>query len=234
METQFSVDLISDLNLRRSDIFDWTGKPTSLFCVIAGGISDDVEVIKNTLEHLSNIYRGVFYIDGSLEHQNLGDRRHRIEELQSICKSMRNVIYLHNHVVILNNMAFVAINGWYKNNPNISDLDDCRLVEDYRIEDIGYLSRTIKSLQHHNDAKKIILISSCVPDHYLLYEKEENATIISKVEPSFTLVLDTENKITHWMYGGSELSTDVEIDGKRYTNNPKLGHEPYWPKRVII
>jgi hypothetical protein len=234
MELQFSIDLISDLNLKKSDIFDLTGKPTSLFCVVAGGISDDKEIIKNTLEHLSTIYRGVFYIDGSLEHPNLGDRRHNIEELQNICKAMKNVIYLHNHVVILNHMAFVAINGWHKNNTNVLDLDDYRLVEDYRIEDIGYLSRTIKSLQLHNDAKKIVLISSSVPDHYLLYEKDNDTSIISKLEPSFSLILDTESKITHWVFGGSHLSTDVEIDGKRYINNPKNDSSPYWPKRVVI
>ena len=46
-------DLISDLNLSPEDSFNWEGKATSLYCIIAGNISEDLRTIKQTLSHLS-------------------------------------------------------------------------------------------------------------------------------------------------------------------------------------
>ena len=57
-------DVISDLFLTPEESFNWEGKATSLYCVIAGNISNDVKVITQTLRHLSRFYQGIFYIDG--------------------------------------------------------------------------------------------------------------------------------------------------------------------------
>ena len=46
-------DVISDLNLDAEDSFDWEGKATSLYLIIAGNISSDLRVIHQTLVHLS-------------------------------------------------------------------------------------------------------------------------------------------------------------------------------------
>jgi len=50
---KFGFDLISDLELTDSDVFDWEGKSTSLFCLIAGNISDNLRVVQKTLKILS-------------------------------------------------------------------------------------------------------------------------------------------------------------------------------------
>ena len=66
-------DLISDLNLYPEDSFNWEGKATSLYCIIAGNISEDLRTIKQTLSHLSKFYQGIFYTLGSLEYHNTSD-----------------------------------------------------------------------------------------------------------------------------------------------------------------
>lgn len=231
MTATFSVDLISDLNLQSGQDLNWEGKPTSLFCVIAGGLSDDLDVIKNSLDHLSSYYRGIMYIDGSREHPDLADYENRIEQLREICRPMNNVVYMHNHVVILNSVAFVACNGWFHNSPHINQVPDLIKVENLRYEDVSYLTKTIKTLQLHGDARKIVVITSSVPSETLLYNP---AIQQADLEPGLALMMDTENKADVWMYGGTNIQTDTKNTTVRFVNNPFVTGQPYWPKRVLV
>ena len=65
--SQLGFDLINDLNIIYD--LDWEGQPTSLSCVVAGNISQDRNVLLETLKHLSQCYKTVFYIDGHLDHR---------------------------------------------------------------------------------------------------------------------------------------------------------------------
>lgn len=227
-----SVDLISDLALTKHDPFDWQGKPTSLFCIVAGNVSKDLLVIKKTLEHLGGLYQGVFYIDGLLEHETATDPELRIQQIKRICQSLPNVVYMHNHVVVVNNTAFIAINGW-GNDSRLFTADNTALNQDQKLDDLAYLSNTIKQLQLHQESKKIILISCCVPDEYLLYNSKTKQRGV-KAELSLTLLHDTEKKVSHWLFGGSEIVADCVVNNRQYANNPRIPNQPYWPKRIAI
>lgn len=232
MEHGYTVDLISDLNLENNQVFDWSGKPTSLFCCIAGGISGNPTVIKNVLEHLSTMYRGVLYIDGGTEHKILPNHSDTIEQITNICKAVSNVIYLHNHVVVLNDVAFVGINGWYGNYAQHLNPGDKFMITALQNEDLAYLSTTIKSLQNRSDTKKIVVISNSIPTDYLMYGSVD--LVNDGVEPGISLVLDRTKKVTHWLYGGGTILNDLFYNGRRYVNNPDIPGQPYWPKRILI
>lgn len=227
---ELSVDLISDLNLEKSEQFDWTGKPTSLFCAIAGNISNDISRVKETLEHLGSLYRGVFYIDGQTEHKSLLQYDKTVEKLSEICKPLQNVIYMQNHVVVLNNIAFVAINGWQNYEPK--NPEESFLLDGRRNEDLGYLSNSLRNLQLHRDATKIVIISSCIPTEHLFFKKRKFDH--DGFEPGLSLIMDTDHKVNHWLYGGTNIVGDFEYNRRRYVNNPKINGQPYWPKRIII
>lgn len=233
MDNPLTVDLISDLKITSSDEFDWTDKPTSLFCVIAGGLSDSPKIIKRTLEHLGTLYRGVLYIDGSYEHLELSRYDSRTAEIASICERMKNVIYMHNHTVLLNGVAFVAINGWFENSTNIYDPSDVILFRQLCTEDLDYLCKSITNLQNHPDVKKIVVISNSIPSEFLLYGRKVNYSEKS-LEPGLALLMDNQHKVTHWLYGGSEIVADTNILSRRFVNNPRLDSQPYWPKQIII
>jgi hypothetical protein len=49
----FAFDLISDLHVETWDSFNWTGQPTSPYCVVAGDVSRDHVQVAQTLEHLN-------------------------------------------------------------------------------------------------------------------------------------------------------------------------------------
>ena len=53
----FAFDLISDLHAETWSEFDWTGQATSPYCVVAGDLARDREVVVNTLRHLGTCYQ---------------------------------------------------------------------------------------------------------------------------------------------------------------------------------
>jgi hypothetical protein len=232
MTIVYSVDLISDLNLSDTDHFDWTGKPTSLFCVIAGNVSSDLVVLERTLAHLSGMYRGIFYIDGAIEHPNPVDYYETVDKIKKICSKLKGVLYLHNHIVILNDLAIVACNGWYGNgdyHPKFGEI-----IDHYRLEDAAYLSNSLKKLQTHDEVRKIMVLSHSMPSQLLVFRDAINSKFPEKFGPSVSLLFDEKHKVKYWLFGTDNISIDMMLNNRHFANNPAVTNIPYWPKRIEV
>ena len=229
---KIGFDVISDFNLKPHELFGWEGKATSLYCIIAGNISNDLRTIHQILLHLSHFYQGVFYTAGTLEYEGTSDIAIRTGELVNICKSIRNVAYLHNHVVIIDGIAIVGSNGWF-NDEDTYPLLTLDAIENERYQDIGYLSNAIEKLQLHLDVKKIIIVSHSAPSHELFFGEEPDL-IYSMPPLKLSLIKDLESKVTHWVYGNYDKTVDIVIDGINYVNNSYYKRNPYWAKRIEI
>ena len=219
-------DLISDLNLKPGDDFDWTNKTTSLYCVVAGNISSYLEVTKKVLTHLSKLYVKVFYIDGTLEHTINKHFSSTITILTNFCSSLKNVIFLHDNVSILNGIAIIGCNGWF----NAKWDGEEKLASILNFHDVVYLSKTIKQLQRYNDVRNIFVVSNSVP------KGEDLAPTLDKlyVDLTFSLMYDTEYKVTNWAFGSLFKMVNTVVDGINYNNNGKFNLEPYWLKKIIL
>lgn len=227
----YGFDVISDLNLQADDSFVWEGKPTSLFCIVAGNISADMTVLHKTLKHLSGLYHGVFFIDGLLENSGFASREEHTTEIGRICSSFRNVIYLHNNVVVVDGIGLIGLNGWGNKDITSSILDDFQL-KCYRYEDISYLEKTLEKIQLHVDVKKIIVISNCVPLKELYFgEMDVNN---EDIFPGYVLYKDTEHKVVKWVFGSYDKIVDTTINNINYVNNAKYDVDPYFAKRIEI
>lgn len=233
MHNTFSVDLISDLNLTDTDIFEWTGKQTSLFCIVAGNVSSDLKVLERTLSHLGDNYRGVLFIDGSLEHEYVQDYYERVEEIKDICENVQNVVYLHNHAVVLNGVAFIGCNGWYGNRKQANCIEEIEFLEQYRSEDLSYLSMSIKKFQYLDDVEKIVIVSNSMPSDYLSFNSP-NTKFPSELNLSLSLLFDGEHKIDKWLFGTNDIIVDVNLSFRKYVNNPMIPGLIYQPKRIEV
>jgi hypothetical protein len=229
---KIGFDVISDLNLSPNDSFNWEGKATSLYCIIAGNISSDLRTIRQTLLHLSKFYQGIFYTLGSLEFEGVTDIDIRTEELFKICRSVKNVAVLHHHVVIVDGIAIAGANGWYGNTLP-TDEESELVIESQRHEDLAYLKGTLERLQKHLDVKKIIMVSNSVPGPDLFFGEQPEATK-SQLHLTLLLPLDTEDKITHWVFGTYKKVVDTTINGINYINNSYYKKNPYWAKRIEV
>lgn len=225
----FAFDIISDLNLSENDTFDWEGKPTSLYCVIAGNVSGDLHVLYKSVKHLSKIYQGVFYIDGSLENNNIYEKERVVNEITKMFAKLKNVVYLHNNVVVVEGVALVGVNGHLGTIESREEFNKTKLS---RYDDLAYLQKTVEKLQLHIDVKQIVVISSAVPSDNL-YFGEKPPIELDEISLSYVLDSDTEHKVTTWVFGTHKKIVDTRINGINYFNNPKLG-SIYHPKRINI
>jgi hypothetical protein len=226
-------DVISDLNLDAEDHFNWEGKATSLYLIIAGNISNELRIIHQTLLHLSKYYQGIFYVSGGSEYDSMHFVKNRNQEIARLCKSVSNVAYLHRHVVIINGIALVGCNGWYGNKIELNDdLEALHLISQ-NIEEVTYLANSIEKLQLHLDVKKVVVITHSVPGQGLFFG-EEPANISEYMPPQQALASDTEHKVTCWVYGSYDKTVDTTIDKITYINNSAFNTDPYWPKRINV
>jgi hypothetical protein len=226
---EIGFDLISDLNLDPEDSFNWEGKATSLYCVVAGNVSHDLRTVFQTLSHLSRFYQGIFYVPGLAEYKTCVDYNLRTKELAGLVKKLPKVALLYHHVVIIDGVAVLGVNGFSADNPDDIDIQ----LINARLEDIAYLNKSIQKLQTHLDVKRILVISACIPGKGLYFGKLPQH-VDDHIYPDFCLQSDTEMKITHWAFGSVDtVSTTVQYN-VTYINNPYSKGAPYWPKRISI
>ena len=226
---EIGFDLISDLDLDPEENFNWEGKATSLYCLVAGNVSYDLRTVFQTLGHLSRFYQGVFYVPGLLEYKNTVDYDLRTREIESLIKKLPKVALLYHHVVIIDGIAILGANGFSADNPDDIDM---QLIK-ARLDDIAYLNKSVAKLQTHMDVKKILMVSACVPRKQLYFGKIPEH-VDDHIYPDYCFQSDTEMKITHWAFGGTQTVSDTVYQSVTYFNNPYKKNGPYWPKRINI
>ncbi len=224
-------DIIGELFIGPNDSFNWENKATSLYCIVTGNVSSDLRTLTQVLAHLSKYYQGIFYVPGTLEYESSENILDRANEIAQICSRVPNVILLHQSVIVIDGIGVMGINGW-------CDAGSLNTVPDMvktaaRYEDTKYLTATLEKLQRHLDVKKIIIVTNAVPNEEL-YFGEEPPVVYDQIPLTGTLHVDTEKKVKHWVFGTYTKNVDATIDGIQYLNNPYLGKNPYWPKRLTV
>jgi len=227
MEVGF--DLISDLNLDPNESFNWEGKATSLYCLVAGNISYDLRTVFQTLSHISKFYQGVFYVPGLLEYKTSLDFGTRTKEIETLVKRIPKIALLYHHVVIIDGVAILGINGFNADNPDDIDMQLIRA----RLDDIAYLDKSVAKLQTHLDVKRILILTACIPKKELYFGKIPSH-VDDHIYPDFCFQSDTEMKITNWAYGGTDTVSETVYQSVNYINNPYIKKRPYWPKRISV
>ena len=67
-----------------------------------------------------------------------------------------------------------------------------------------------------------------------LYFGEHPDTIDTQLNLTIALLADTENKVSHWMYGTYGKVVDTNINDINYFNNSSFKRNPYWAKRIEV
>lgn len=258
----FSFDLISDIHRETWPHFDWEGQPTAPYCIVAGDLARDRAIVIDTLEQLSEVYQGVFYIDGNDEHKDYAENLGRsYKELEQLISHIPKVVYLQDNVVIVDGVAIVATNGWwtYDFDPNL-DLDQSiqwtsdhnRMSRDAAIsingigyQDAAYMINSVSKLQKEKDVKAIVLVTHTVPspwiiDHDLDLLDTWRFNMLGNSHIDGALDADVNKKIKTWCFGHYHQPIDTTKDGVRYVSNPRGRSNTdycqivYYPKRISV
>lgn len=258
----FSFDLISDLHIESWPSFDWSDQPTSPYCVVAGDVARDPDLVAETLKHLGECYAGVFYIDGNEEHRyQLTDLSTSYQELVQAISNIPNVVYMQNNVVITNGVALLATNGWwtyefdpatdpeqsiewYKNYVGVTR-EQALVIKDHAMHDAAYLIKSVRKLQTHQDVKRIVLLTHTLPDPLFVAHDPDIAgtwryNSMGNHLINQALDQDSEHKIHNWVFGHYHRPVDQTVNGIKYASNPRgRGDTPwcqpvYYPKKITV
>jgi len=164
-----------------------------------------------------------------LEYKTCVSHESRTKEISTLVKRLPKVAMLYHHVVIIDGIAILGINGWSADNPDNIDMNLIRS----RLDDIAYLNKSVEKLQTHLDVKRILIISACIPRKQLYFGKVPDH-VDDHIYPDYCFQSDTEMKITHWAYGSADTVADTVYQAVTYVNNPYTKKGPYWPKRITV
>ena len=257
-----TFDLISDLHVDSWPDFNWDNQATSLFCIVAGDIAQDRDVVISTLKHLSTCYQAVFYVDGNDEHcYYLDNISASYADLAKQIKQIPNVVYLQDHVVVLNGTAIIGTNGWwgfdfdlgisseqsanwYQEKNSVSN-SITKCISRLALTDATYMISSIKRLQTHPDVKNIVIVTHTVPDpaliaHDITLAGTMRFNTMGNRYMMQALAADTEHKIHTWCFGHYHDSLDQTRGNIRFVNNCKgrsntlHSQYAYYPRRVVI
>jgi len=258
-----AFDLISDLHVETWPDFDWTGQATSPYCIVAGDVALDRDLLVDTLAHLGQCYPGgVFYIDGNEEHKNyyedLGDS---YRDLHQRISQIKNVVYLQDNVVVVNGVGVLGTNGWwtYDFDPGVEVAQSVmHICEHFGISnaaatnvsgiayhDAAYMIKSVQKLQKHSEVKAIVCVSHTVPAPWIIAHDLDLVDTwrfngMGNTHISRALEEDTENKIKMWYFGHYHQSVDRAVGGIQYISNPRgRGNTPwsravFYPRRIEI
>jgi hypothetical protein len=259
----FAFDLISDLHVETWDSFDWTGQATSPYCVVAGDVARDRQLLLDALTHLGQCYPGgVFYVDGNEEHKDyLDDLGASYRDLAKDIDAIPNVVYMQDNVVIVNGVALLGTNAWwtYDFDPEVSVDASIQHIQDHfgidsssatnimgvAYNDAAYMINSVHKLQTHQEVGAIVIVSHTVPAPWVIKHDPDlvgtwrfngmgNSHITRAIDE------DTEDKIKMWCFGHYHGSVNQYINGIHFVNNCRgrgdtpYNQNPYFPKRITV
>jgi hypothetical protein len=236
-----NFDLISDLYIDHwSQDINWDGLGTSLLAVVAGDVSADVDRVVWELKKISSAYKQTIYIEGDLEHSETGWPSNEVHTyLKNKISKIPNCIYLHDNVVVFNDLGFIGANLWWM--PIINANQDWESfgmrLRGHKI-DIEYLKASVGRMQRANDVNNLCLISHTVPNLELISNYEDQFETGSHASEQ-VLAADHKNKVKTWCFGHSPQAVDYTVAEVRYISNPRGTPETaeravYFPLRVEI
>jgi len=170
---------------------------------------------------------------------------------------IERVVYLHENIIVLNDILLVGTNGWttfdftYKSTvyDTMQFLTDKDIMSEQHANDIfklaiddqHYLYKSIEACQTFSECRNIVLITSSVPKgeliaHHNDYDGTLLGDMIGNSGMDKCLENDTLKKVNTWVFGKFPDELDYVIDDVRYVNNPLdiKDIDIYFPKRIDV
>ena len=258
-------DLISDLHIDQwpsDQKLNFKGLGTSLTCVVAGDVSQDLQTTKEFLYQLADNYKQVLFVDGNHEHKrDYSDIVANCEWLENQLSRKRNISYLWDSACIFGSTAIVGTNGWWSfdySEPEVSRLMQIDAfcdtegysssvavkIWDEAVENSEFLYNIVNDFNKNEMIEEIVVITHTVPRKELVVTMPHYSICdLSKMYNSHMLEVlsaDTNNKITTWCFGHNHaIGCDKTLDGIRYISHPRGRPSDnlfpiYYPKLVTL
>tara|TARA_Y100000385_G_scaffold279738_1_gene329806 strand:+ start:522 stop:1325 length:804 start_codon:yes stop_codon:yes gene_type:complete len=215
----------------------WEQSGDQSILVIAGDVSDDIDITISYLNKLTSFYDQILFVEGNHEscviYPKILDRHIIGAKVESV--NSNSIHFLSGKPFILNGVAFVGKCGWwdYQGCDKVKDqayFDDWmphlsssqvelfhQNVDQQSRDDYLGLVKDIEDMQAATDVERIIVVTHTIP--HRRFSGDDQHHILNHLLES----IDSARypKIDTWLFGHIHEQWDVEIDGIRYIANPR-------------
>ena len=256
-----SLDIVSDLHIDQwdsslniknpcgevSDSVYKFNKTNNRILVIAGDISDEIDLSVNYLNEVSEYYERVLFVDGNHEHVSVFPNLLSTEEIKNKIEKLNNdkIVYLSDKHYKLGKTVFIGYSGWwdYDNNKDesinnslnyfdgwIKELSESQENSRMFIKNVTEKSREQHNLflEHLNfyescdDVDNVIIITHTVPlEQFALSSKGNIDTACQLQSFSKNLVDGRYKKLSKWIFGHTHNQFDKVINGVNFIAHPR-------------
>ena len=255
------LDIVSDLHIDQwdsslniknpcgevSDVAYEFQKTSNRILVVAGDISDDIDLSVNYLDEISANYERVLFVDGNHEHvtkfPNLLTTREINEKIEKL--NNNKIVYLPKTHYKLGKTVFIGYSGWWdydnKNEESISNSLDYfdgwikELSESQENSRMFIDNVTEKSREQHNlliehlnyyegceDVDNVIIVTHTVPlEQFALGSGGDISTACQLQTFSKNLVDGRYKKLSKWIFGHTHNQFDKIINGVNFIAHPR-------------
>lgn len=258
-------DLVSDLHIDRwedGQQIDWAAKKTSDTLIVAGDISDDLELTVAELRRMAAIYDQVVFIDGNHESHHVFDGLGEVpQKLDAMLADIPNVHYLRGGSFVQDGVAVVGACGWWDfkfAEPEVSeaesraaygtakglDEDGLNQIVTQAKRDHRHIVTEIDRLQDREDVEAIVVVTHTLPDPKLISwgvypPKQQFAGCYGNSAMPSIRTLDRAEKVKLWAFGHNHDARDETVGHIRYLSNPRgrpldFNREVYGPRRFAV
>ena len=260
-KTESGFDIVSDLHIDQWDsslniknpcgeVLDYPFKfkeQPSKILIIAGDISDDIDLSIKYLNEISNNYEKILFVDGNHEHVSSYPKLLSNKEIDDKIRQCNNpkIVYLPENDFIVGKTVFLGMCGWWDyDNRNSDSIKNALAYFDEWIPEIASADGgslkfidnvTNKSEEQHRDLIKkleyyegnsdienIVIVTHTVPLEEFALEADGNTETSCQLQSfSKDLVDGRYKKLKTWIFGHTHNQFDKTINNVRFLTNPR-------------
>ena len=211
-------------------------KSDSRILIVAGDISDNIDLSLQYLNDISNQYDKVLFVDGNHEHASKYPLLISTEDINQKVLALENpkLMYLPKNNYLIGDTIFLGFCGWWDYDsanedsllkaeeyfnawmPHLDNNDNkifCFNVISNYIRQFALLEKQLIKYQSNPDIKQIIIVSHTVPLRQFALETKGDISTTCQLQTDVIKLLDGKfPKITTWIFGHTHNQFDEFID----------------------
>lgn len=209
--------------------YDFDDKKSKIL-IIAGDVSDDIDLSIEYLNKISDKYDKILFVDGNHEHVK---RYPNLFTSDEINKKVTNdkIVYIPKNPYIIDKTIFIGCCGWWdyksglehnyfknwiKSFKKKENLSFCHNVLNRSIEEYNYIKDLVKKYDNETNIDNIVILTHTVPLDMLVLD-EHNTVVNTK----FKDIIDNSKKISHWIFGHTHDHIETKYKGIHFICNPR-------------
>ncbi len=256
-----TIDVVSDLHIDQWDtslniknpcgeVLDYPyefQKTKDRILIVAGDISDDIDLSLRYLDEISKNYERVLFVDGNHEHVSRYPNLISCDEIYDKIDKLNNdkIVYLPKTHYKLGNTVIIGFSGWWDyDNRNDKSISNALKYFDEWIPEISradggsrkFIESVISKSEYHqkqlynilsdyendDNIQEVIIVTHTVPLKQFALESKGNVETSCQLQSGSKNLVDGRfTKLGTWIFGHTHNQFKKNVNGISFISNPR-------------